>query len=70
MDVDRLIFTIRLLNVCVSVVGLGMLFAALFIPSLVSPMFPAVIAFSWFVTIFYNPVAKDLWEKWKSNLRS
>lgn len=72
MELERLILMIRLMNVCVSVVGLLVLIAALFIPAVVSvsPMFPLIIAFSWFVTLFYNPAARELWEKWKSNLRS
>ncbi|GFR39491.1 hypothetical protein PRECH8_27870 [Insulibacter thermoxylanivorax] len=72
MDLERLILMIRLLNVCVSVVGSGMLLAAMLMPEVfsVSPAFPAIIAFSWIVTIFFNPAAKELWEKWKSNMRS
>lgn len=69
MDWERMIMMIRLLNVCISVVGLGMLIASLFIPSMISPLFPVIIAFSWYVTLFYNPVAKELWERWKSKLR-
>lgn len=69
MNVERMILMLRVLNVCVSVVGLGVWIASLFIPANVSPLFPAIIAFSWIVTFFFNPVAKELWEKWKSNIK-
>lgn len=66
-------YILELLAVCWCLSSIPVLVLSLFVDLGLSPFFPALVVFSWVITIFFNDTAKGLWDqfkswiKWKSN---